>query len=112
MDPDASVLVLGLPMVPAVGPWILQLSTLPGNISKLDHFFYNSAANVSQGDFGAVIAFASTHGHLVLVHDCPDLQEWQAAHPSAIVHPLSKIYKCTLTLLHCQSWVEICPWKF
>ncbi len=35
--------------------------------------------------------FASTYGHHVVVHECPDLYEFYAAHHSAIVCPLSKV---------------------
>jgi hypothetical protein len=44
-----------------------------------------------RGIFGAVLAFALTHGHPVAVHECPDLQEFQAVHSSPLIHLLAKI---------------------
>ncbi len=44
-------------------------------------FFYNSAANVTDGEFGAVLVFAAAHCQPVVIHECPDLQEFQASHP-------------------------------
>jgi hypothetical protein len=98
MDPDASAappLALACTVLPA-GPKILQLSPVPSNIYNKDCFFYNPTTNVSQGDFGEVLAFASLYGHPVVVHKCPDLYEFQAAHPSAIVHPLSEVHPAIL----------------
>ncbi len=99
MDPDADS---APPLAPAravtpAGPKSLQLSPVPGNIYVMDCFFYGPAADVSQGDFGAVLAFASMYGHPVVVHECPDIYEFQAAHPSAVVHPLSEIPPAILT---------------
>jgi hypothetical protein len=90
MDPDnARPLALAYAAPPA-GPRILQLSSLLGNVYDMDQYYYNPAANVSQGNFGAVLAFALAHGHPVVVHECLDIYAFQAAHPSAVVHPLNK----------------------
>jgi hypothetical protein len=96
MDPDASppgaVATIGVPpAAPVVSPRIVQLFPLPGNVYKSNYFFYNSTANVSQCDFGEVLAFASVHSHPVTVHDCPDIHEFQAAYPLASVCPLSEV---------------------
>jgi hypothetical protein len=72
-------------------PQILQLSPLLGNILYFDCFVYNSAAEVTGGDFGAILTFAVAHGHPVGIHECPNLQKFHGTHPSAIVHPLSEI---------------------
>ncbi len=61
------------PPAPVMGPRIVQLSPLPGNIYETDRFFYDAAADMTGGPFGAVLAFASGHGHTVFVHECPDL---------------------------------------
>jgi hypothetical protein len=93
MDPDATV-APPLALAHAVtlaGPKILQLSPLPSNINDTDHFFYVPTANITQGDFGAVLVFASLYGHPVVVHGCPDIYKFQAAHPSAVVRPLSEV---------------------
>jgi hypothetical protein len=93
MDPDAAAappLALDC-VVPPASPKILQLSSVPSTIYNMDCFFYNPTANVSQGDFGAVLAFASLYGHPVVVHKCPNLYKFQAAHPYAIVRPLSEV---------------------
>jgi hypothetical protein len=75
MDLDAaaaSLLALAC-AVPLSGPKSLQLSPVPGDTYDTDRFFYNHAANVSQGDFGAVLVFALLYGHPVAVYECPDL---------------------------------------
>jgi hypothetical protein len=91
MDPNAldARVVLPTHLIPPIGPRVLQLSPFPGNIYNTNCFFYNSATNVSQGDFGAVIAFVQ--GHPVVVYECPGLQEFQATYPSAIVHPIPEV---------------------
>jgi hypothetical protein len=93
MGPDAAA---ALPWalacaVPPAGPKILQLSPVPNNIYDTDYFFYGPAANVSQGDFGVVLAFTSLYGHPAVMHECPNLYEFQVAHSSTVVHPLSEV---------------------
>jgi hypothetical protein len=93
MDPDAAAappLALAH-AVPPAGPKILQLSPVPGNINNMDCFFYDPTANISQGDFGAVLAFASLYGHPVVIHECPSPYKFLAAHPSAIICPLLEV---------------------
>ncbi len=57
----------------------------------MDQYYYDPAANFFQVIFAAVLAFALAHGHPVVMHQCPDIYTFQAAHPSAIVHPLNKV---------------------
>jgi hypothetical protein len=97
MDPNALDTGVTLPLefdtlpIPLVGPRILQLSPIPGNIYKSDCFFYDHTADISQGDFRAVLAFASAHCHPAVVHQFPNIQAFQVGHPSAIVRPLSEV---------------------
>jgi hypothetical protein len=72
MDPDAAR-PLGLAIA---GPRIIQLSPIPGNIYNMDRFYYDPAADVSCGNFGAILAFASAHGRPVIVHDCPNIYKF------------------------------------
>jgi hypothetical protein len=89
MDPNASDTGVALPLavdthlIPPFGPRILQLSPIPGNIYKSNCFFYDCTADISRGDFRAVLTFASAQ--------CPDLQVFQVTHPLAIVCPLSEV---------------------
>jgi hypothetical protein len=87
-------------MVPPAGPKILQPSPVPGNIYNTDRFFYDPAINVSQGNFGVVLVFASLYGHCVIMHECPILYEFQAAHPSAVISPLSEVPPAILAWDH------------
>jgi hypothetical protein len=91
MELDAARPMVIAGTTPPAGPRILQLSPLPGNIYDIDQYYYDPAADVSQGNFGAVLAFALAHGHPVVMHECPDIYAFQAAHPSTIVHPLNKV---------------------
>ncbi len=99
IDMDPNALYTGVALSPAVdilpippvSPRILQLSPIPGNIYKSNHFFYDCMADISQDDFGAVLAFALVHGHPAVVHECPDLQAFQVAHPLAILRPLLEV---------------------
>jgi hypothetical protein len=57
MDSDALDTGVALPLAvnahptPLVGPGILQLSPIPGNIYESNCFFYNHTADISRGDF-------------------------------------------------------------
>jgi hypothetical protein len=44
---------------PFTGPKILQLSPLPGNFYKRDHFYYSPFTDITQGDFVAIITYAT-----------------------------------------------------
>jgi hypothetical protein len=91
MDPGVEAPLVAALAAATVRPQIVQLSPIPGNIYKMDRFYYDPAAVLSEGPFGAVLVFAAAHGHLVVIHDCPDIQEFQAAHPSAIIHLILEI---------------------
>jgi hypothetical protein len=91
MDPNAARPLALARETPPAGPRILQLSPLPGKTYNMDRYNYDPAANVSQGNFAAVLVFASVHGHPVVVHECPDIYLFQAAHPSTIVRSLNKV---------------------
>ena len=92
MDPieenNPSVVTAGA--AAAAHPQIVQLSPVLGNIYD-DCFYYDPDVVLSEGPVGAVMAFAAAHGHPVLVHDCPDIQEFQAAHPSTIIRPINEV---------------------
>jgi hypothetical protein len=95
MDPDESMPV---PMVfphavaaSTAGPKIFQLSPLPGNIYESDCFYYANLPDITQRGFAALLACATQHGHLIIVHDCPDLVAFQVAYPLAIVCPFLEI---------------------
>jgi hypothetical protein len=87
MNPDATR-PLGLAKA---GPRIIQLSPIPGNIYDADRFYYDPTANVSCGNFGAILAFTLAHSRPVVIHDCPYIYEFQVAHPSAVVRPVNKV---------------------
>jgi hypothetical protein len=60
-----------------VGPRVLQLFPLPGNIYKKSCFYYDSMADLTTEDFGAVLAFTLAQGHPVMIFKCLDLQQFQ-----------------------------------
>jgi hypothetical protein len=72
-------------LVPPVSPWIFELFPLPGNIYESTCNFYDSTTDLTQGDFVVVLAFAAAYSQPTVVHKCQDLQEFQTAHPLAIV---------------------------
>jgi hypothetical protein len=79
MDPSASPTGNAAPSspVPLIGWRVLQLFPIPGNIYESTYSYYNSTADLTTGDFGAVLAFAAVHGHPVTVFECHNLQQFQ-----------------------------------
>ncbi len=73
------------------GPMIFVLSPLPGNRYNIDRYFYSPAANVTEGDYAALLTFAPHYGHPLASYNCPDIAAFQASHPSAIVRPFSEV---------------------
>jgi hypothetical protein len=72
-------------------PKILQPSSLPGKFYESDRIYYALSADNTRGDFLAFLAFAAQYGHPIIIHDCPDLAAFQAAHPSADARPFSVV---------------------
>jgi hypothetical protein len=84
--------VEGLPpgMV-AKGPlMILQVSPLPSSFDR-EEYFYDPSADTDCGNFAAAQAFFLAQGHTITIHDCADLAELQASHPSASICPILDI---------------------
>ncbi len=97
MDPDATAQVPGFaPEASTIGPKIFQLSPLPGNLYDIDRFYYAPLADITEGGFAALIAFASLHGHPLIFHNCPDIAAFQVIFPSAVVRPFSEVPQAIL----------------
>ncbi len=50
-------------VAPLSGPKIFVLSPIPGNQFDVDWYFYSPAADVSEGGYAALLAFAAHYGH-------------------------------------------------
>ncbi len=72
-------------------PKIFVLSPLPSNKYDVDRFFYSPAADVSEGDYTALLTFAAHYGHSLAIYHCPDIAAFQVSHPSAIICPFSEV---------------------
>ncbi len=73
MEPKADTPLAAVLAAATGRPRIVQLSPVPGNLYDTDCFYYDPAAVLTKGHFGAVLAFAAAHGQLVVVHACPDI---------------------------------------
>jgi len=90
--PPAPVAVAPSPIPAAAslsGPKIFVLSPLPGNKYDVDRYFYSPSADVTVGDYVALLTFTAHYGHPLAIYQCPNLAVFQASHPSAIVCPFS-----------------------
>ncbi len=83
--------VAGPSLVLPVGRRILELFPLPRIVYESVPYFYDSATDLTQGDFAAVLTFAVAYGPPTVIHKCQDLQNFQATHPSALVFPFSEV---------------------
>jgi hypothetical protein len=68
---------------PPVVPLVLQISPLPGS-SDREEFFYDHSLDNGHGPITAAHKFFLGQGHEVIVHACPDISAFQAAHLFAI----------------------------
>jgi hypothetical protein len=57
---------------PHVVPLVLQVSLLPGS-SDREEYFYDASPDNQHGSFAAARAFFSAQGHIVVIHECPDI---------------------------------------
>ena len=74
-----------------VSPKIFVLSPLPGVRFEVDRYFYSPQADVTEGDYAALLAFAAHYGHPLAIYHCPDIAAFQVSHPSAIIRPFSEV---------------------
>ena len=73
---------------------VLQVSPLPGS-TDCEEFFYDPSPDVCNGPITVVCTFFLAQGHDILVLNCPDITEFQAAHESgATLHPLIGLPPC------------------
>jgi hypothetical protein len=63
---------------PSVVPLVLQVSPLPGSTDR-EEYFYEASPDNCNGPFAAACAFFLVQGHVVAVHNCPDIAAFQAA---------------------------------
>jgi hypothetical protein len=63
---------------PPVVPLVLQVSPLPGSTDR-EEYFYEASPDNCNGPFAAACAFFLVQGHVVAVHNCPDIAAFQAA---------------------------------
>ena len=73
------------------GPKVFVLSPLPGNVYDVDRYFYARAADVTTGDYAALLAFGVHYNHPIAVYNCPDLAVFQVQHPTAVVRPFDEV---------------------
>ncbi len=73
------------------GPKIFVLSPLPGNKYDVDWYYHSPAADVSEGDYAALLTFAAHYGQPLAIFHCPDIAAFQVSHPSAIIRPFSEV---------------------
>ena len=73
------------------GPRIFVLSPLPGNKYEVDRYFYSPRADVTKGDYAALLAFATHYAYPLAILQCPDLAAFQASNPDANVRPFVEV---------------------
>ena len=70
--PPPAPVAVAPPPAPAAaslsGPKIFVLSPLPGNEYDLDRYYYSPAADVSEGDYAALLTFAAHYGHPLTIY--------------------------------------------
>ena len=74
-----------------VGPRIFVLSPLPGNKYEVDRYFYSARADVTTGDYAALLALATHYAYPLAILQCPDLAAFQASNPAAVVRPFDEV---------------------
>ena len=92
MDPlEHAPLPPAPPVVSFAGPKVFVLSPLRGNPYDVDRYYYSPSADVTQGDYAALLSFAAHYGYPIAIIHCPDIAAFQASYPSAIVRPFSEV---------------------
>jgi hypothetical protein len=74
-----------------VSPRIFVLSPLPSNKYEVDRYFYSPRADVTKGDYAALLAFATHYAYPLAILQCPNLAAFQASNPTAHVHLFDEV---------------------
>ena len=56
-----------------------------------DRFYYSPNADVTDGDYAALLAFATSYGYSLAIHQCPDMNLFLASNPTAKIRPFAEV---------------------
>ena len=79
------------PASAAARPLIFVLSPPLGMGCGVDRYFYSLSADVTEGDYAALLTFATTYGYPLAIYQCPDLASFLASNPTANVRPFAEV---------------------
>ena len=71
-------------------PLIFVLSPPMGTMDE-DRFYYSPNADVTDGDYAALLAFATSYGYSLAIYQCPDMNVFQASNPMAKIRPFAEV---------------------
>ena len=75
----------------AARPLIVVLSPPPARASGVDMYFYSPSADVTEGDYAALLTFATRYGYPLAIYQCPDMASFLASNPTANVRPFAEV---------------------
>ena len=79
------------PASAAARPLIFVLSPPLGMGCGVDRYFYSPSADVTEGDYAALLTFATTYGYPLAIYQCPDMASFLASNPTANVRPFAEV---------------------
>ena len=71
-------------------PLIFVLSPPPARGSGVDMYFYSPSADVTEGDYAALLTFATRYGYPLAIYQCPDMASFLASNPMN-VRPFAEV---------------------
>ena len=93
MDPTPPRNPAATPSAPASGaarPLIFVLSPPTGTVGE-DRYYYAPNADVTDGDYAALLVFAASYDYSLAIYQCPDINVFQASHLTANIRPFADV---------------------
>ena len=78
------------PASAATRPLIFVLSPPTGTVGE-DRYYYAPNADVTDGDFSALLVFAASYCYSLAIYLCPDINVFQASHPTIYIRPFGEV---------------------
>lgn len=84
----------------AARPLIFVLSPPLGTVDEVDRYYYSPNADVTKGNYAALLAFAASYGCPLAIYQCPDMAAFLASNPMANIHPFAEVPAAMIAMGH------------
>ena len=70
------------------------------SVDEVDRYYYSPNADVTDGDYAALLAFAAGYGCSLAIYQCPDMAMFLASNPTVNIRPFAEVPATMLAMGH------------